>query len=299
MASSMTGFARVQWSSDELALVLTLRSVNHRFLDMQLRLPPELEPFDPLIRKRLRERVRRGQFQISASLRWNQAAPALRVNRPLIAAYVGAYREVAEQHGIAAEPDLNALLRLPGAVSMEEAAANEELRGRLEGALTDCLSRALDELVECRQREGQGIAADVRQRARLIAEQAGQLKASLAGTIPRFQERLQARLAELLGQSAVEPQRLLQEAALLADRSDISEELQRLSAHTERLMGLLEDSGELGKQIDFLAQEMNRETNTLLSKTTPLGQAGLGITEAGLRIKGEIEKIREQAQNLE
>ena len=131
---------------------------------------------------------------------------------------------------------------------------------------------------------------DVRRRA---------IEAEREGVLPLFRDRLEKRLTDLVGQAGIEPQRILQEAAVLTDRSDISEELQRLAGHAERLLQILGEEGAIGKQIDFLAQEMNREANTILSKSTPLGQAGMAVTEHGLRVKAEIEKIREQTQNLE
>jgi uncharacterized protein (TIGR00255 family) len=153
--------------------------------------------------------------------------------------------------------------------------------------------------VRNRTREGEGIASDIRDRARAIQKEAEQLAVTVPEIASRFQQRIEKRLHELLGEAPVDPQRTLQEAAILADRTDISEELQRLKAHTERLLEMLDGDAELGKQIDFLAQELNRETNTMLSKTTPLGQEGLQFTDSALRVKAEIEKIREQAQNLE
>ena len=139
----------------------------------------------------------------------------------------------------------------------------------------------------------------MRARGETIAAEAAGVAQPAADLAPHFQERLQTRLQALLAETPIDPQRILQEAAVLADRCDVSEELQRLAAHGRRLAELLDAGGEVGKQLDFLAQEMNREANTLLSKTTPLGEAGLPLTDAGLRIKAEVEKIREQAQNLE
>jgi uncharacterized protein (TIGR00255 family) len=169
----------------------------------------------------------------------------------------------------------------------------------LESAFTGCLSQALEELNKVRRSEGAGIADDVRQQARQMAQEIGQLEAARLGTVADFQKRLESKLQELLGQAGIDPQRILQEAAVLADRTDISEELQRLGSHVERLLAILEQENDVGKQIDFLAQELHREANTVLSKTTPLGRAGLPLTEIGLRLKQQIEKVREQAQNLE
>ena len=295
----MTGYAQVSHESDELSLSITLRSVNHRSLDLQLRIPPDLEPLEGLIRKAVKSSVRRGQIQINASLRWNGAAAVVSINRPLVDAYLKTYRELATAHDIQAAPDLNVILRLPGALTYETDQLDERRRLLLEGALEDCLSQATEELNRIRQLEAAGIVEQIKQRAKSIGDDVRELETVRLDTIPLFQERVRERLGELMDGIDPDPQRILQEAAVLADRADISEELQRLSAHVGRLKQILEEDDDLGKPIDFLAQEMNRETNTLLSKTTPLGRAGLAVTEVGLRLKAEIEKIREQTQNLE
>jgi uncharacterized protein (TIGR00255 family) len=299
MAASMTGYARVKSEGEDLSLTLTVRSVNHRFLDLQLRVPPEIEALESLIRQHIKQQITRGQLQISASLRWHRRAERLRVNRPLVEAYLESYRELAQEQGIAAEPDLNAVFRIPGAVTLDETELEEPQKSLLHDALKDCLTRATEELLQNRLREGAGIVADIRERDRAVQQEVARLTAMLPDATAKFQQRIERRLADLLGEVPLDPQRALQEAAILADRTDISEELQRLKAHAERLLEMLAGGGELGKQIDFLAQEMNRETNTMLSKTTPLGHEGLEFTDAALRIKAEIEKIREQAQNLE
>ncbi len=299
MAFSMTGYARTQSEGDELSLVLTIRSVNHRFLDMQIRIPTQLEPFERLIRRTVKQHVKRGQLQISASVHWKQEAGAFTINRASTEAYLKAYRELSDEYSIMAQPDLNVILRIPGVVSFDNAEINGERSTRLEQTLTDCLERALQELNRTRRQEAEGIVEEMQQRGRSIETDLEKLDAVREETVPKFQERLEQRLQEILEKVDLDPQRLVQESAVLAERADISEEVQRLASHVRRFLELLGNEGELGKQIDFLAQEMNRETNTILSKTTPLGSAGLPVTEIGLRVRAEIEKIREQTQNLE
>ena len=299
MAASMTGYARTHYTSDEISLSVSLRSVNHRFLDLQLRMPPEIEPFESRIREMVKKQVHRGQLQISVSLRWHLPAVKINLNQTLVDAYVDAYREAAKRHGITADPDLNTLLRVPGMISMNEADMDEQHQAMLDAAFIDCLSRALDELSRFRRTEGEGVVEEMKHQARQMEQEIEQLEAARVGTVSEFQQRLETKLHELVGQAGIDPQRVLQEAAMMADRTDISEELQRLSAHVERLQAILQQRGEIGKQIDFLAQELHREANTVLSKTTPLGRNGLKITDGGLRLKHEIEKVREQAQNLE
>ena len=297
MIRSMTGFARVASEGDPSVEVL-LRAVNHRFLDLKMRTPPELEGSDPLVRKLIKENVRRGSVQLNVNLR-SERATKLALNRELAGAYLAAYDELAQTLELSHPPDLTAILRVPGVLGEQEAELTEAQRAQLERRLEATLQAALDQLNAERLREGEGIAADVRERITRIGREAAELTERVGAMIPDFQARLEKRLTELLGQTQLDPQRILQEAAVLADRCDISEELQRLSAHVQRVLDLLDGGGEVGKQLDFLAQELNREANTLLSKTNPLGAAGMPVTEAGLRLKAEIEKIREQAQNLE
>lgn len=294
---SMTGFARGEASDGETTVEVSVRSVNHRFLDVKIRTPPELESGDALIRRVAKAKLSRGQLQVNVQVR-SELAHDLTLDRALADAYLAAYRELAESAGVEAPPDLTAVLRIPG-VLVSAQAGGDEADKRLEGLLKQALDAALDQLRNERAAEGATIAADVAARARTIAEEAKALTGAVGDLAPRFQERLTRRLTELLGETPLDEQRILQEAATLAERTDVSEELQRLAAHADRLFELLECGGEVGKQVDFLAQELNREANTLLSKTTPLGESGLPVTEVGLRLKAEIEKIREQAQNLE
>jgi uncharacterized protein (TIGR00255 family) len=293
----MTGFARVA-TEGEPALEVTVRSVNNRFLDLKMRTPSDFDALDPKIRALVSAHVKRGSVQIHVNMR-AQRSTALRLNRELADAYLVAYRELAQSQSVDQPPDLSSILRIPGVLEERDAKRTDEEQGALEAQLLETLEAALLKLNEERALEGKGIADDVRARGETIAAEAAAVARPAADLAPHFQERLQTRLQALLGETPIDPQRILQEAAVLADRCDVSEELQRLAAHGRRLAELLDAGGEVGKQLDFLAQEMNREANTLLSKTTPLGEAGLPLTDAGLRMKAEVEKIREQAQNLE
>lgn len=298
MLYSMTGFARVA-SIGEPAIEVSVRSVNHRFLDLKIRTPSEFEASDPLIRRLAKQHFKRGSVQITINLE-SRRETSFDLNRELADAYLRAHKQLSDANRLSQEPDLMALLRIPGILgtaNQEELTA--EQTQQLASTLEETLVEAFKALNDERAKEGAGLAADVRARTNAIAAETESLKAASAEMIPRFQERLEKRLTQLLGETPIDPQRVLQEAAMLADRTDISEELQRLASHAERMIAILNEGGETGKQIDFLAQEMNREANTLVSKSTPLGEAGLPITEAGLRLKAEIEKIREQAQNLE
>jgi uncharacterized protein (TIGR00255 family) len=294
---SMTGFARVRRTLPEAELVVSLKSVNHRGLDLHFHMPPDLDPFENALRKLIKENVARGHVQLQVSLnRSNGATGETFLNRPLLEAYLKAFAEAAEQSGIAASPDLNAAFRIP---AMFRAEAALELGGEFEGLLMAAVRESLAALNQFREREGGEIAIEMRSRSARLREIAARMEQIRAGSTAAFQQRLKERLAELLQGAGLEPQRLAQEAALLADRSDISEELIRLKTHAVELEELLRAGGDVGKKLDFLLQEMNRETNTILSKTSGLGDTGMSITSLGLEAKSEIEKIREQALNLE
>jgi len=296
MPRSMTAFARIETRTPQFALTVSVKSVNHRYLDVQMRLPGELEPFEIAARRAIKTKVARGALQVNVGLEM-QGLSGLRVRRDLVDAYLAAWREVAREHSIAAEPDLAGLFRLPGIVSWGE--AGESSDGGLERALLEALGRALDELAAVREREALGIVEEMDARSQSIDQALDGIEQRREGLLPLLAERLTRRLTELLQAAAPDPQRVLQEAALLADRSDISEEVQRLRAHNAQLRSLLRSSGEVGKKLDFLLQEMHREANTIVSKTSGIGPAGLEITGLGLALKAEIEKIREQGMNLE
>ena len=291
----MTGFARVRKTSAAGEVVVTVKSVNHRGLDIHFHMSDELDVFENALRSALKRHVLRGHFQVRVVFTRSQAAaPAL--NRGLLDAYFGAFHQAASEMGLPGEPDLNAALALPG---MFRETGGEQPEEAAEQFLVSALEEAVHSLNAFREREGKELAAELTARAAAIREAASRMQELRSQAAPAFQARLSERLAELLGGASVEPQRLAQEAALLADRSDISEEITRLRVHTSQLEALLAAGGEIGKKLDFLLQEMGRESNTILSKTSGVGDLGLVMTEVGLAVKAEIEKIREQALNLE
>jgi uncharacterized protein (TIGR00255 family) len=291
---SMTGFAQVKGQIHaQLGFSLSLKSVNHRFLDVHFRLPSGTDSLEMQLRKLLKQRIARGHVDVSLSLE-RAAADGFALNRTLVAGYVAAFRDAATEFKIAAEPDLNSILRMPGAIEAAADAPAEEV----EKAVLAKVEEALDRLDQMRAEEGGGIATELRGRMQQLQEASLDVERHRRSVLQNYRDRLQSRMQELLG-SGPEPERLMQEAALLADRSDIQEEIARLQAHIKQFLALLDGGGELGKKLDFLLQEMNREANTLLSKTSGLAGEALRITECGLAMKAEIEKSREQVQNLE
>jgi uncharacterized protein (TIGR00255 family) len=307
----MTGFAQVRGEiqshpggtpavaagsgqpNGRLAFALSLKSVNHRFLDLHFRLPSGTDSLEMHLRRRLKEKMGRGHVEVSLSLE-RTASDTFSLNRDMVGGYIAAFRAAAAEFSLAAEPDLNAVLRMPGALD----SAHDSADGEIEAAVMAKVGEALDRLNQMREEEGQGIARELRERMAHLLEAGKSVQQHRRAVLQNYSERLQSRLQELLP-ATVDKDRVLQEAALLVDRSDIQEEIVRLENHVRHFLGLLEKGGEIGKKLDFLLQEMNREANTLLSKTSGLAGEALKITEAGLAMKAEIEKSREQVQNLE
>jgi uncharacterized protein (TIGR00255 family) len=291
----MTGFARVRRQIDGGEVVVSLKSVNHRALDLHFHLPTELDPIENDIRQIVKKGVARGHMQVNIGLN-RQGSGAASFNRDMLELYLGAFRESAERYQIAGQPDLNSALRIPG---MLTAGAEPELSETTTKAVLETVEEAVTVLNVFREREGKATADELRMRCRNIQEIVGKVENIRAGAVPAFQKRLRERLDELLRGAQIDPQRLVQEAAILADRSDIAEELVRLRTHSAHLEEMLDGAGEIGKRLDFLLQEMNRESNTILSKTGGLGDLGLTLTGLALGAKSEIDKIREQSLNLE
>jgi uncharacterized protein (TIGR00255 family) len=292
---SMTGYAQVKAHvSDELMLTLSLKSVNHRFLDLHLRIPGELDPIEMKVRRLLKERLHRGHLEVTLSLERSGGA-AFAVNRELVGGYLRTFREVAEEFGVSAEPDLNAVLKMPGALN---AAEDGDALATLEQHVTAALEQAIDRLNVMREEEGRGAVAELRNRMTHLSSATHEVDQLRGRVLRAYQEKLHSRMQELLG-THIDRDRILQEAAMLAERSDIQEELVRMKNHIQHFLSLLDAGGEVGKKLDFLLQEMNREANTLMSKTTGVAGEALRITALGLAMKSEIEKAREQVQNLE
>jgi uncharacterized protein (TIGR00255 family) len=294
---SMTGYAQARAVENDWNLRLTIRSVNHRFLDLHLRLPEGFEPVESRIRKTIRERVRRGHLDVT--LHYELAGPAaVGVNQEVAAAYLVAVNSLRKQFGIQTEPDLASILRLPGVIGPAAASLEKGIDG-IETVVVKALNEALDKLDRMRADEGAHLCSDMNARLGTITAQAADVSKLAERARPAFARRLESRLKELLGEAPLDPARLAQEVAIAAERSDVSEELARLASHVQQFTSLIATGSDAGKKLDFLLQEMQRESNTLLSKTPGNEAEGLEITRLGLEIKSEIEKLREQVQNIE
>ena len=290
---SMTGYGKAMVAGEDFSVSVDLKTVNNRFLDIHLRVGSELASFEPSIKKRITSRLSRGRVDVTVSVE-RVAQIAYEINRPLIAGYVSALKQLQQDFDIAGELDINVIARIPGALQPARNGMDERITGALERAL----DQALDELEKMREQEGEALKQELRERVRKIEALVPIIEASAAGLADAYRLRLQKRIGELLNRGGqvieIDPVRLAQEVAYLADRSDVSEEMVRLRSHLSQFQEALDASGEAGKMLDFLLQELNREANTTLSKSTDLA-----IKEAGLAIKAEVEKLREQVQNVE
>ena len=293
---SMTGFARVQArASDQLGYTLSLKSVNHRFLDLQFRLPNGLDALEMELRKVLKEALVRGHVELTLSIDRSTQQKA-GYNRELVDGYLAAFQAAREEHGLSGEPDLNAALRMPGALQADS--RGDEDLSALAASVREQIGPLLEQLKAMRAREGQSLAAILNGTLDRLAEATAGVTELRSGIEDRYKERLAQRLANAVGPE-FNQQRVLEEVAVLVERSDVSEELERMTTHIGHFRELLNGGGETGKKLDFLLQEMNREANTLLSKTSGVSGKGTRVTELGLAMKSEIEKAREQIQNIE
>ena len=298
---SMTGFAQARVEREGSNVRINLRSVNHRFLDLHLRMPDGFEVFESRIRQAIRNRLRRGHVDVNIYFEASGAG-AIEVNREMVESYMKAVQRLREEFGVKTEPDLVALFRLPGVVAAPGSAgdlATEEQQEKLGAQVETCLEQALNKLEAMRRSEGQSLTNEMQAILEQIAARTAEIETFAERVRPAIARRLAERLEELLKGVQLDPIRLAQEAAMLAERSDVSEELARLRSHVEQFRKLLAGAGEAGKKLDFLLQEMQREANTLLSKTPGVESEGLAITGLALDVKSDIEKLREQAQNVE
>jgi uncharacterized protein (TIGR00255 family) len=297
---SMTGYAQARAEANGWSIRISVKSVNHRFLDIKFRLPEGFDVYELRLRQIVREKIHRGHLDVNLNVQPGTAAP-VQVNRDLLQTYLHAAEELRRQMNARSELDVVSLLRLPGVIGglAPPLPETDEEQDQLGRALDTCLHEALTNLDEMRHAEGRHLAEELRMRLTRITEQTEKVRELAIALTPAFARRLETRLKELLGGTGIEPARLAQEAALLAERSDISEELDRLRSHLQQFGKLLDGAGELGKKLDFLLQEMHREANTMLSKTPGVENEALTITALSLEIRAEIEKLREQVQNIE
>jgi uncharacterized protein (TIGR00255 family) len=293
---SMTGFGRGAATGENFSVTIDIKTVNNRFLDVHLRVGAEMASVEAIIRRRISEQLARGRVDVSLSVD-RSGACAYELNRPMIAGFIEALRLMQNEFQLAGEPDINMLARLPGVI--------QPVRDSLSDEMVEAAARATDEalaeLDRMRSTEGEALRVEMSSRLDNIEASLPIIEAVSADLTDAARTRLQKRISELLARAngaadliEIDQSRLAQEVAYLADRSDITEEITRMRSHVAQFRTTIDADGEAGKRLDFLLQEMNRESNTMLSKATDLT-----IKDAALQVKAEIEKLREQVQNVE
>ncbi|HMP66721.1 MAG TPA: YicC family protein [Pyrinomonadaceae bacterium] len=289
----MTGFGRGSYSEDGISVSIELKTVNNRFLDINLRLPSDFQQLEGEIKRAVVARLSRGRVDLNLQAD-REESTEYELNRPLIRSYLAVLNEIREEFSLTGEPDINVIARLPNVLNIRKSEVPPEA-GRV---VIAALEKALDDLNQMRENEGSMLKAELLARLSNIETRLAPIENEADGVADEIVERLNKRIGDLRGRSEsqieIDQGRLAQEVAFLADRADISEEISRLRTHIEHFRTIVDEEKEVGKRLDFLTQELNREANTIASKT-----ANMTVKENSLQIKSEIEKIREQVQNVE
>ena len=291
MLKSMTGYGQGTASGETFTVTVDLRSVNNRNLDIHWRAPQDLASLEIPLKKQIQAALSRGRVDVTVSFS-QTADSAYELNRPLIRGYLEALRVMREEFGLAGDADLATITRLPNVLLPKT--ANNTLSDAVIQGVETALTHALAALVAMRAVEGYELQKELLARVERIEKQLVTIESGAGGIVDAYREQLRKRVTELLDKTTIDETRLAQEVAYLAERSDISEEIARLKSHIVQLRELLSGDNEIGKKLDFLLQETNREANTILSKS-----AELAICDAAIEIKTEVEKLREQANNVE
>jgi uncharacterized protein (TIGR00255 family) len=294
MVRSMTGFGRAEATGESIVVTVEARSVNHRHLDVALRLPRSLAALELDARRVVQSRLERGRVDVNVQLTplGGAAAQRVQIDAALAREYIARARALAMELALEGAPNLSWVLERPGVVRLEEPEPSEPTAPW--PLLADALGRALDELVARRTAEGERLVEALRTLHAELTTAVDLIAVRAPATAARREERLRERLRALLAETAIDETRIVTEAAIWADKSDVTEELARLRAHLSEFTLLLDKGGPVGRPLDFLIQELNREVNTVASKADDLD-----MSQAALAAKGVLEKIREQVQNLE
>jgi uncharacterized protein (TIGR00255 family) len=288
---SMTGFGDATSFEADVQVRAEARSVNHRYLQLKVKLPPDLAALESEIESQVRKALERGSVTLSISVEAG-AVPTVRIDRELAQLYMAELRELSKGLGLEGRPSLETILALPGVVGTQPDSGLREREARL---VRSAVHDALADLVRMREREGSALEDDLRTNASAVAKEAARIEKRMPRVVREHHKRLQQRMQELLGgHQKLGPAELPRELALLADRTDVSEELARLASHLGQWTALLDKGGAIGRQLDFLVQEMLREANTIGSKCNDAE-----VAHSVVEVKTRIERLREQVQNVE
>jgi uncharacterized protein (TIGR00255 family) len=291
MIKSMTGFGQGSATGENFKVRVDLRTVNNRFLDVHTRLPQELSSLEISLKKQIQAKLKRGRIEMTIAVEQTRQAN-FEINRPLVAGYLAALSQAKTEFNLLGETTIELIAKLPGALQVSQNTST--LDEALVAGVTQALAQALNSLTEMRAVEGQELARELNTRLDKIDSQIPIIEEEAKLLPAMYRDRLMKRLQDILKTGQVDEARVAQEVVSLADRSDISEELTRLKSHVTQMRDTLVSDDEVGKRLDFLLQEMNREANTILSKSNDLA-----ISDAAIVVKTEVEKLREQAQNVE
>lgn len=289
----MTGFGRGAASGENFSVTVELKTVNNRFLDVNLRLSGELQQLETRLKHLIGEHLSRGRVEVNIQYDRSDEI-TYELNRPMIAGYLAAMKQMQEEFSLTGEPDLNVVARLPNVVVPKKDDIDPAFLAGIEAALV----AALEDLTKMREKEGELLKTELGALIDGIDSRLPTIETESGGVADEYRQRLTKRIGDMLAKSEsqieLDQGRLAQEVAYLADRSDISEEITRLRTHLGHFRSIMADESEVGKRLDFLTQELNREANTITSKTS-----NMVVKENALQIKSDIEKIREQVQNIE
>lgn len=291
---SMTGFGRGFDAGERFSVTAEIKTVNNRFLDINLRLPSDLQHVEPTVKRMITQRLGRGRVDVSLTFD-RESDVTYELNKAVIGGYVNALRELKTEFGLAGEPDINSIARMPNVLVAKKADQSDD--GFVSG-IERAVSLALDDLEKMRETEGRALKTELESRLAQIEAMLPTVEAESAAVVDEYRQKLSKRITDILQKSEsqieLDQGRLAQEVAYLAERADISEEMARLRAHIDQYRAIMNEDKDVGKRLDFLTQELNREANTITSKT-----GNLKVKETAIAIKSEVEKIREQIQNIE
>ena len=288
----MTGYGRGEYMAEECHFVVEIKSVNHRYNDISIKLPRFMNGMEDAIRKRIMKEIARGKTDVYITFEtFSDNDVVVKINEPLAKAYTEKLYELEQKFGVYSKYKLDLVARFADVISVEKA---EEQKDVLWETLLPALDEAILKFVEMRQKEGEALVNDILKKRELIQQMTEQIKKRSPIVVKEYKEKLQNRIKELLSGMEADEQRIAMETALFADRSCVDEEITRLESHIIQLKEILQKGGQIGRKLDFLVQEMNREVNTIASKANDIEITGITI-----EMKSEIEKIREQIQNIE
>ena len=292
MIKSMTGYGRAVETVNGREFTVELRSVNNRYLDCSVKLPRSVSFAEEVVKQAVKQSVSRGKVDVFITIKSeNSDDTKITLNAAVLEGYLSAMRQMVEEHGVRDDISVSTVSRLPEVFSVEKPEVDEE---QLKADLMGVVAKALAGYDAMRVAEGKALDADLRSRGNTIQELVSQVEAGNAQTVIDYRTRLENKLKEVLANTSIDESRILTEAAIFADKVAVDEETVRLRSHLEQMNTMLTTGGAVGRKLDFLLQEMNREANTIGSKCTDVRLARIVVD-----IKAELEKIREQTQNIE